>query len=76
MIDKPNVDLLMELFNSGAWQALKKEIEVCKHNAEFRLKKEGEANRDWQAGAVTAYETIIALELRYKNPDLEKYGQR
>lgn len=72
MTDKPNIELLNELVGSPYWQALKQEISVCITNSLVRLKREGEVNRDYQAGMVTAYENILFFENKYKNIDLTK----
>lgn len=66
MTEQPNVDLLSELFKSPEWDALKTEIFQCRDNALFRLKREGEESRDYQAGMVSAYEIILKLEDKYK----------
>lgn len=66
-MNKPNVDLLNELFHSEEWQALKEEITVCLRNAERQLKREGMAFREFKAGECTAYENILALEEKYKD---------
>lgn len=67
----PNVDILNELFTSDLWKELKIEICQCRDNSLLRLKREGEINRDFQAGMVTAYETILGLEAKYKNIDIK-----
>lgn len=66
-MNQPNTDLLSELFHSQEWDALKEEITICRNNALFRLKREGEVNREYQAGAVSAYEKILSFEDQYKN---------
>lgn len=70
-MNKPNTDLLGDLFHSELWGALKTEIEMCRNNSLFRLKREGEANREYQAGAVWAYEVILNLEEKYKNLEIK-----
>lgn len=65
-MNQPNPDLLSELFHSEGWQALKVEIAQCRDNALMRLKREGEINREYQAGATWAYEVILGLEEKYK----------
>lgn len=60
-----NTDLLSELFHSEEWKALKIEIEQCRNNCLMRLKREGEVNREYQAGSVFAYEVILGLEEKY-----------
>ncbi len=70
-MNKPNLDILMELFNSKEWEILKEEIGICRDNSMMRLKREGEVNREYQAGAVWAYEVVIGLEKKYKNPDVQ-----
>lgn len=72
MIDKPNTDLLSELFHSQEWDALKVEIEQYRDNSLFRLKREGEVNREYQAGVVYACEYIIKLENKYKDAPIIK----
>lgn len=71
MKDKPNTELLSDIFNSEGWGALKIEIEQCLANAMYRLKREGEINREFQAGVVNGYETILDLEEKYKNADIK-----
>lgn len=66
-MNKPNTDLLSELFHSDEWSALKEEIRTCLHNAERELKRPGGINRDFKAGECTAYESILRLEDKYKN---------
>lgn len=68
---KPNTELLSDLFNSDGWPALKAEIEQCHQNSLMRLKREGEVNREYQAGSVWAYETILRLEHAFKNADMK-----
>lgn len=69
MSDKPNTELLCDLFNSEAWGALKAEIEQCRDNSLMRLKREGEQSRDEYAGEVRMAETILKLEHAFKNAD-------
>lgn len=65
-MNEPNLDILSGLFNSEEWEALKIEIKVCLLNAERTLKQPGNVDRSFKAGECTAYETILALELKYK----------
>ncbi len=71
-MNQPNVDLLNELFLSEEWKALKTEIEQFRDNSLFRLKRENEVNRDYQAGMVSAYEDILRLGDHYKNADIKR----
>lgn len=66
-MNQPNTDLLNDLMHSPEWDALKAEIIVFRDNSLFRLKRENEVNREYQAGMVSAFEDILALEDKYKN---------
>lgn len=70
-MSKPNYELLTDLFHSDGWQALKTEIEICKHNALTKLVREVEQDRDGQAGEVRMADRILGLELKYKNPEMK-----
>lgn len=71
MTTRPNTDLLADLFHTEEWQSLKFEIETARNNALFRLKREGEVNREYQAGSVYAYEVILGFESKYKNVEIK-----
>jgi hypothetical protein len=68
---KPNLENLVDLFHSEGWQALKKEVQICLDNSTRTLKQRGLVNREFLAGECTAYETILGLELKYKDADVK-----
>lgn len=66
-MNEPNIDILSEFFHSQEWQALKTEIEICRDNSYMRVKREGEMDRNGQAGMLRAYDVILGFEVKYKN---------